>query len=99
MIIAAPNTGVIKASMRIVNNKLIVINGNIIFLFLKPSAANVLLVIKRLVNEIVVLTPAKITEIIKISCVPTPVYFIFDESGVIKVQPAAVNTRFEHLVT
>jgi hypothetical protein len=27
------------------------------------------------------------------------VYFIFDENGVIKVQPAVVKTRFEHLVT
>jgi hypothetical protein len=67
IIIAAPKTGVIKANIRIVSNKLTVKKGKIIFLFLKPSAAKVLLVINKLVKEIVVLIPAKITEIIKIS--------------------------------
>jgi hypothetical protein len=47
----------------------------------------------------VVLIPAKITEIIKISWLPTPVYFILEENGVMKVQPAVVNTLLEHLVT
>jgi hypothetical protein len=64
---AAAKTGVIKANKRIASNKPIVTNGSKCFLFLKPGIAKVLLVIKRLVNDIVELTPANITERIKIS--------------------------------
>jgi hypothetical protein len=67
MIIAAANTGVIKANILIVNNKLIVINGNNILLFLKPGMLSVRRVINKFVNEIVVLTPAKITLTIAMS--------------------------------
>ena len=65
--IEAANTGVTKASIRIVNNKLIVINGNNERLFRSPDITKVLRVINKFVNDIVVLTPAKITEIIKTS--------------------------------
>jgi hypothetical protein len=61
MIIAAANTGVTKANIRIVNNKLIVIKGNNILRFLRPGILKVRLVINKLVKDIVVLTPAKIT--------------------------------------
>jgi len=50
------------------------------------------------VNEIVVLTPANITPIIAISWLPTPVYLVFDENGVIKVHPLIVNVLLEHFV-
>jgi len=73
-------------------------NGNKIRLFFRPGIDKVLLVINKLVNDIVVLTPAKITDTINKSCVPKPVYFKLQENGVIKVQPAAVNVLFEHLV-
>jgi hypothetical protein len=45
----------------------IVTKGNSTRLFLKPGIAKVLLVINKFVNEIVVLIPANITEIIKTS--------------------------------
>ncbi len=67
MIIAAASTGVIRASILIVNNKLIVINGNKILLFLNPGILSVLRVISKFVNDIVVLIPAKITLTIAIS--------------------------------
>jgi len=44
-----------------VNNKDIVMNGNKTLLLRNPGIANVLLVINKLVNETVVLTPARIT--------------------------------------
>jgi hypothetical protein len=97
MIIAAPKTGVTKANIRIVNNKLIVINGKIDLRLRNPEAACVRRVINKFVNDIVVLIPANITEIIKISCAPIPVYLILDENGVIKVQPAVVKTLLLHL--
>ncbi|MCB1712492.1 MAG: hypothetical protein KDH96_08475 [Candidatus Riesia sp.] len=53
--------------MRIVNKRLIVINGNKDLLLRKPDEIKVRLVISKFVKDIVVLTPAKITEIIKIS--------------------------------
>ena len=55
-------------------------------------------VINKLVKDTVVLIPAKTTESIKISCAPIPVYFTFEENGVIKVQPAAVKVLLEHFV-
>jgi len=62
IIIAAANTGVTKASILIVKNKEMLINGNRTRLFLNPGILNVLRVISKLVNEIVVLTPANITD-------------------------------------
>jgi hypothetical protein len=59
--IEAPKTGVIIANILNVNNNEIVMNGNNTLLLRKPGIANVLLVIKRLVNETVELTPASIT--------------------------------------
>jgi hypothetical protein len=58
---AAPKTGVTIASIRIVNNKAIVIKGKRARLFRKPGIANVRRVINKLVNDIVVDTPVKIT--------------------------------------
>ena len=84
--------------MRKVNRILILANGSKMRLFLKPCAARVRLVINKFVKDIVVLTPAKITAIIKTSCAPKAVYFILDEYGVMKVQPEVVAARLEHLV-
>jgi hypothetical protein len=56
-------------------------------------------VINKLVNDIVVLIPAKITDNIKTSCEPTPVYFKLELNGVIKVQPAVTSVRAEHFDT
>jgi len=67
MIIAAARTGVIKANMRIVKRRLIVINGNRIRLLRKPGILSVRRVINKFVNEIVVLIPAKITLTIAMS--------------------------------
>jgi hypothetical protein len=50
-----------------VKNNAIVIKGIKTLLFLKPGILKVLLVINKLVKEIVVLTPAKITETTAIS--------------------------------
>jgi len=61
----APKTGVMMANILNVSNNAIVMNGNRTLLFLKPGIASVLLVINKLVNDTVVLTPAKITAIIK----------------------------------
>jgi hypothetical protein len=61
----APKTGVTIANIRKVNKSDIVINGNKTLLFLKPGIAKVLLVINKLVNDIVELTPARITATIK----------------------------------
>jgi hypothetical protein len=63
----APSTGVTNANIRIVNRRLIVIKGNKDRLFRRPDITSVLLVISKLVKDIVVLIPAKITDIIKIS--------------------------------
>jgi hypothetical protein len=85
------------ANIRIVNNRAIVIKGKRARLFRKPGIANVRRVISRLVNEIVVDTPVKITPTINRSWLPTPVNLVLEENGVIKVQPATVNVLFEHL--
>jgi hypothetical protein len=63
----AASTGVISANIRIVKSKLIVINGNNDLLLRRPDIVNVRLVINKLVKDIVVLIPAKITDTIKIS--------------------------------
>jgi len=76
-----------------------VIKGNKTLLFLKPGIAKVLRVIKRFVKETVVLTPAKITATINKSWLPTLVYLVLQENGVINAQPAVTVVLSEHLVT
>ena len=87
---ADPKTGVITAKALNISNIDILVNGSSILLFLKPDIVNILLVAKRLTNDIVVLIPAKYTPNINISCTPAPVNFNFDEKGVINVHPATV---------
>lgn len=87
IIIAAPKTGVISASILITKNSDIDKKGILFFLFLKPGAARTLRVIKRLVNDMVVLRPAKRTLSAAASCAPMPVNLVCDENGVIKVHP------------
>ena len=84
--------------MRIASKRAIVIKGNKTRRFLNPGIPKVRRVISKLVKEIVVLIPAKITEIIAISCVPTPVNFVFEENGVMKAQPDNVKVLLEHFV-
>lgn len=93
MIMAAPSTGVMSASIRITKNKVIERKGIKTRLFRKPGADSVRRVISRLVNDIVVLTPDKITLIIAISWAPIPVKRVLLEKGVIKVQPAIVRVE------
>ena len=57
----------IKANIRITRNKVIVRKGIKTRRFLSPGADKVRLVISRLVNDIVVLTPDRMTVIIAIS--------------------------------
>jgi hypothetical protein len=76
----------------------IVEKGSNTLLFLIPGIASVRLVTNKLVKETVVLTPAKITLIINMSCAPTPVYLVHEENGVINVHPAVTSARLEHLV-
>ena len=90
---AAPKTGVMSASILITKNNVIDRKGIRTRLFLKPGADNVRLVISKLVNDIVVLKPDKITLIIAMSCAPKPVNLVLDEKGVIKVQPDIVNVE------
>ncbi len=92
----AAKTGVIITSILNANNKPIVMNGKRTLLCFNPGIDKVLLVINKFVNETVVLTPAKTTETNKISCDPIPVNFVFDENGVINVQPAVVIVLLEH---
>jgi hypothetical protein len=89
---------VIIASILKARSVPIVEKGNNTLRFLIPGIANVLLVTSKLVKDTVVLTPAKITLIIKISCAPIPVYFVQEENGVINVHPAVTRALFEHLV-
>lgn len=70
--------------------------GIIDFLFFIPIAERVRLVIKRFTVEMVVLTPDSITPITARSCEPKPVNLIFEENGVIKVQPTVVYPELEH---
>jgi hypothetical protein len=78
--------------------RLMVTKGSKIRLCLIPGIHKVLLVISKLVKETVELIPANTTDSSNKSCEPTPVYFTFDEKGVINVQPAVVKTLLEHLV-
>jgi hypothetical protein len=76
---AAPKTGVIKTSIRIVKNKAMVIKGSKILRFLNPGIDKVLRVINKLVKLIEVVIPVKITARIIKSCPPNPVYLVLDE--------------------
>jgi hypothetical protein len=95
---AAARTGVINANIRIAKNKAILMNGKRTLRFLKPGMAKVRRVINRLVNEIVVVIPAKITEIIAASILPIPVKRMALENGGINVHPAKVKVLFVHLI-
>jgi hypothetical protein len=95
---AAAKTGVIRANIRMVNKRLIVINGSKIRRLRNPGILKVRRVINKFVNEIVVLIPAKITLTIAISWLPTPVNFVLQENGATNVHPAIVRVLFEHLV-
>jgi len=75
-----------------------VTNGRSTRLLRNPGIAKVLLVISKFVNEIVELTPAKITPNVKRSWEPIPVYLVLLENGVMKVHPAVTNVRLEHFV-
>lgn len=72
-------------------NKVIVRNGISTRRLRKPGADRVRRVISRLVNEMVVLTPDKITVMIAMSCAPIPVKRVLDENGVMKVHPDMVK--------
>lgn len=98
IIIAAANTGVINANILIAKNKAILINGSKTFLFRNPGMDKVRLVINKFVKEMVVVIPAKITEIIAASMLPTPENLIALENGGIKVQPAKVKVLLVHFV-
>jgi hypothetical protein len=92
--IAAPKTGVINANIRITKNNAIDKKGTKTLRFRKPGIDNVRRVINKLVNEMVVLNPDNKTLIIAISCAPNPVNCVFDEKGVIKVQPDITKLGF-----
>lgn len=98
IIIDAPSTGVTSASIRNTKNIAIVTKGKSTLLLRKPGIAKVRLVMRRLVKDIVVLTPAAKTAIISESWLPIPVNLVLQEKGVINVQPAVVKVRLEHLV-
>ena len=85
-------------NIRIVRNKLIVINGIKTRRFRRPGIAKVLRVINKLVKLTVVLTPEIKALMIAKSWAPRPVYLGFEEKGVIKVQPDIVKIEFEHLI-
>ena len=82
--------------MRITRNSVIDRNGINTRRLRNPGADSVRRVISKLVKEIVVLTPDRMTLIIAMSCAPRPVKRVLLEKGVIKVQPAI--TRVELLV-
>ena len=93
IIIAAPRTGVMRASIRITRNKVIERKGINTRRLRSPGADSVRRVINRLVKEIVVLTPESMTLIIAISCAPNPVKRVLLENGVINVQPAITSVE------
>ena len=95
IIIAAPKTGVMRASIRITRKRVIDKKGINTRRLRNPGADSVRRVINRLVNDIVVLTPESMTLIIAISCAPKPVNRVLLENGVMKVHPAI--TRVELL--
>lgn len=84
--------------MRNVNRTEIEKNGISVRRSCTPADPKAFFVTNKLVNDIVVLTPANITAIISISWLPNPVNFTLDENGVIKAHPATVNVLSEHFV-
>ena len=95
--IADPRIGVITAKALNIKSIEIVMKGISIRLFLKPGIVKVRRVTSKLVNEIVVLIPAKYTPTTSISCIPAPVNCSLEEKGVINVHPETVCVAFEHL--
>jgi hypothetical protein len=93
---AAANTGVMRANIRITKNNAIDKNGILFFLFLNPGAANTLRVINRFVNDIVVLVPANNTLSAAASWAPRPVKRVWDENGVINVHPDMTDVGLLH---
>jgi hypothetical protein len=89
---------VIRANIRIAKNKAMLIKGSKTLRFRSPGIAKVLRVINKLVKDIVVVTPAKITDTIAASILPTPENLMALEKGGIKVHPASVKVLFVHLV-
>lgn len=71
-------------------------NGIEFFLFLKPGADKTRRVINRLVNDIVVLSPANSTLSIAASWAPNPVNLVCEENGVMKVQPDITDVGLLH---
>eukprot|EP01015_Nassula_variabilis_P002660 TRINITY_DN1154_c0_g1_i13.p1 TRINITY_DN1154_c0_g1~~TRINITY_DN1154_c0_g1_i13.p1 ORF type:complete len:278 (+),score=-17.42 TRINITY_DN1154_c0_g1_i13:2-835(+) len=98
IIIAAAKTGVIKANIRIVKNKAMLMKGSRTLRQRRPGIAKVRLVIRRLVNDMVVVTPAKMTDTIAASILPQAVNLTALENGGIKVHPAIVKVLLLHLV-
>ena len=90
---AAPKTGVINANILMTKNSVIDKKGIKTRLLRKPGAESVRRVINKLVKDIVVLTPDKITLIIAMSCAPKPVKRVLLEKGVINVHPAMVKVE------
>jgi hypothetical protein len=99
IIMAAAKTGVIGTNRRSANSNPIDTNGNNTRLFFNPEVVKMRRVTNKFVNDIVVLIPATITDIKRMSCDPTPVNLISDENGVINVHPLVVNVEFEHRTT
>jgi hypothetical protein len=97
MSIAAPNTGVIKANIRITKNSAIDKKGTNTRLLRKPGIERVRLVINKFVNDMVVLKPDNKTLTIAMSCAPNPVNCVLLEKGVIKVHPDITKLGFLHL--
>ena len=72
------------------------INGIEFFLFLKPAAPRTLLVNSKLVKDIVELSPANKTLTMATSWAPNPVNLVWDENGVINVQPDITDAGLLH---
>ena len=94
---AAANTGVINANIRITKNSAMDKNGILFFLFLNPGAAKTLRVISKFVNDIVVLVPANNTLRAAASWAPRPVNLVWDEKGVMNVHPDITDVGLLHL--
>lgn len=82
-----------SANIRITKNKVIDKNGISTRRLRRPGADSVRRVIRRFVNEMVVLTPERITLIIAMSCAPSPVKRVLLENGVMNVHPAIVRVE------
>ena len=90
---AAPRTGVIRASIRMTRKRVIERKGINTRRLRSPGADSVRRVMSRLVKDIVVLTPDRMTLIIAISWAPNPVKRVLLEKGVINVQPAITSVE------